>query len=43
MNENKYEFQIEEKDSAREKFEILAMKMDIHKSGILFINELVDS
>ena len=41
MIENKYEFQIEDKDDASEKFEILAMKMDLHKSGILFVNELV--
>ena len=43
MSEKQYEFLIEEKDPAREKFEILAMKLDIHKSGILFINEIVYS
>ena len=28
-------------DSAREKFEILAIKMDLHKNGILYLKELV--
>jgi hypothetical protein len=39
---SEYQFQIEEKDQIREKFEMLAMKLDIHKSGILFINEIVN-
>jgi len=28
-------------DSAREKFEIIAIKMDIHKNGVLYLKELV--
>ena len=38
---NDYQFQVENKDPVKEKLEILAMKMDIHKSGILFLNEVV--
>ena len=28
-------------DSAREKFEIIAIKMDLHKNGVLYLKELV--
>ncbi len=30
-------------DSAREKLEIIAIKMDIHKNGVLYLKELVRS
>ncbi len=30
-----------ESDTVREKFEILGIKMDVHKSGVLYLKELV--
>ncbi len=38
------EFDFEEAkdyDSVKEKFEIIGIKMDIHKSGVLYLKELV--
>ena len=31
----------ENTDNVREKIEIMAIKMDIHKNGLLYLNELV--
>jgi len=32
---------VKEHDDVREKFEIIAIKMDIHKNGVLYLKELV--
>ena len=31
-----------ETDEAREKFEVIGIKMDLHKNGILYLKELVN-
>ena len=36
-----FDFEYKEDDNVREKFEIIGIKMDIHKNGILYLKELV--
>lgn len=38
---NQFHFQIEEESPIREQIERLAMRLDIYKNGILFINDIV--
>ncbi len=39
--EHDFSFEDTERDETRDKFEIIAIKMDIHKNGILYLKELV--
>jgi len=36
-----FDFECKEEDNIREKFEIIGIQMDFHKTGILYLKELV--
>ncbi len=38
--EGDFLFEAEETDTARERFEIISIKLDIHKNGVIYLKEL---
>lgn len=40
-SKNKFTFEEAEQDSVREKFEVIGIKLNLHKNGTLYLKELV--